>query len=233
MSEIVRLSDLAEQINAEHEACVTSAKDTVMKAIEVGRLLCQAKAVVDRGRWIPWIESNCRFDRHQAWRYMQAHKNRGLIEDQMLSAGQHFEGLKGALKIIEEAREEREEPSWSKTETARKAAVTSGRSVTADMKEDLRLVEWAQSEGLFVRIDRATDWGNPFLLDEDGDRDEVIEAYSVYLSYKRSLHPRFESLRGKVLGCWCYPEGCHGDVLIREAYSECAPDEARRVGCHG
>ena len=22
-----------------------------------------------------------------------------------------------------------------------------------------------------------------------------------------------EELKGKVLGCWCYPELCHGDVL--------------------
>jgi hypothetical protein len=23
-----------------------------------------------------------------------------------------------------------------------------------------------------------------------------------------------EEFRGKVLGCWCKPEACHGDVLI-------------------
>ena len=26
-------------------------------------------------------------------------------------------------------------------------------------------------------------------------------------------------LKGKVLGCWCAPEGCHGDVLAELADS--------------
>jgi hypothetical protein len=26
---------------------------------------------------------------------------------------------------------------------------------------------------------------------------------------------RLEFLRGKVLGCWCKPENCHGDVILK------------------
>ncbi len=121
---------------------------------------------------------------------------------------------------------------WTKSEQARKKTVESGHAVVANMKTDLRLIAWAQENGLFVRVDRTTVWGNPFILPDDGEREEVIEAYQIYLGYKPSLSRRYDELRGKVLGCWCYPEECHGNVLAREAHEECASDEAERVGCH-
>src|SRR5262245_47496389 len=121
---------------------------------------------------------------------------------------------------------------WSDSEYERKELVESGQTVVANMKTDLRLIAWAKENGLYVRIDRATVWGNPFILDEDGDRSEVCDSYRVYLQYKPSLQRRYEELRGKVLGCWCYPEQCHGDVLINEIEGGCSQDEPARVGCH-
>ena len=76
------------------------------------------------------------------------------------------------------------------------------------------LIVWARAHGLFVRVDRATLWGNPFVLGWDGDRAAVIAAYrDHYLPFKPSLLRRLGELRGKALGCWCAPEVCHADVL--------------------
>lgn len=123
-------------------------------------------------------------------------------------------------------------PAWTDSELERKALVEAGHTVTANIKHDGQLIAWAQENGIYVRIDRQTAWGNPFVLDEDGDRDDVCDAYLVYLQYKPSLQSRFDSLRGKVLGCWCHPERCHGDTLINQISGETPPEEYERVGCH-
>lgn len=79
-----------------------------------------------------------------------------------------------------------------------------------------------------VRIDRATAWGNPYVLGRDGDRDEVIAKYKDWVLTSEDPTPTWirehaSELRDKVLGCWCAPQACHGDVLLalaHEPYSE-------------
>ena len=66
-----------------------------------------------------------------------------------------------------------------------------------------------------------SDWYNPFKMDKpgrsrDGTREEVIEKYERYLIAERpDLLERLPELEGRILGCWCKPEACHGDVLLR------------------
>lgn len=57
-------------------------------------------------------------------------------------------------------------------------------------------------------------WHNPFKIGEDGTRTEVIAKYREYVLGNPDLMKRLPSLRGKVLGCWCSPMACHGEVLI-------------------
>lgn len=71
-----------------------------------------------------------------------------------------------------------------------------------------------------VRIDRATKWGNPFRIGEHGTRDEVIARYEQWMLRDQYLMSRLAELHGKVLGCWCAPQACHGDVLARYANAE-------------
>jgi hypothetical protein len=61
---------------------------------------------------------------------------------------------------------------------------------------------------------RQSPYANPFKVGKDGTREEVIEKYREWLLAQPELVARAESeLKGKVLGCWCRPEACHGDVL--------------------
>ena len=113
---------------------------------------------------------------------------------------------------------------WTPSQLERKAAVEAGKAVTANMSKgddglpiDRALIDWADAQGRFEKIDRTSDWGNPFVLEEDGDRVTVIENYAWYLERKPSLLKKIKSLKGKVLGCWCCPDHCHGDVLIAES----------------
>jgi len=68
-----------------------------------------------------------------------------------------------------------------------------------------------------VRIDRTTKWGNPFRIGRDGTRAEVLKKYEYWVREQPPLIAALHELRGKVLGCWCAPEACHGDVLARLA----------------
>ncbi len=62
-------------------------------------------------------------------------------------------------------------------------------------------------------------WCNPYKIGKDGDRDEVIQKYEIYirnrLEKEVGLKDELKRLKDKNLGCWCAPEPCHGDVLIK------------------
>jgi hypothetical protein len=75
-----------------------------------------------------------------------------------------------------------------------------------------------------VRVDRATEWGNPFKIGKDGDRAEVIRLFREYALIMLSVDPTWlEPLRGKDLACWCSPEACHAEVLAELANAETDP----------
>jgi len=65
-----------------------------------------------------------------------------------------------------------------------------------------------------VYIGRPGKWGNPFKIGKNGTRKEVIEKYRKWILKSPKLLKDLKELRGKVLGCWCKPKPCHGDVLI-------------------
>lgn len=59
-------------------------------------------------------------------------------------------------------------------------------------------------------------WGNPFSVDKHG-REGCIAEFEAYLRRTPALMAQLPTLRGCVLGCWCKPEACHGDVLAAAA----------------
>jgi len=88
-----------------------------------------------------------------------------------------------------------------------------------------RLVVHCQKAPYDVYIGRPSRWGNPFSHLPNsaaefrvGTRTEAIEAYEKWLLEQPDLVERAKhELRGQVLGCWCAPLGCDGDVLARIA----------------
>ncbi len=66
-----------------------------------------------------------------------------------------------------------------------------------------------------VYIGRPSKWGNPFEIGKDGDRGTVIKKYREWITNGKGKHllKDIHELKGKILGCWCYPNACHGDVL--------------------
>lgn len=75
-----------------------------------------------------------------------------------------------------------------------------------------------------VYIGRPSDWGNPFshlpganAQFRVSSRDEAIKKYRAWILERPELLARLKELKGKTLGCWCKPQGCHGDVLAELA----------------
>ncbi len=95
------------------------------------------------------------------------------------------------------------------------------------------LIDWAMDRELFVYIGdvvrftpyRRSIWHNPHRPgrlhpDDPGrtiDREESVRLYRRRFEVSPDLQESIRLLRGKVLGCWCAPRACHGDVLIEAA----------------
>jgi hypothetical protein len=80
-----------------------------------------------------------------------------------------------------------------------------------------RVVNVDRGQECDVYIGRGSEWGNPYALGFDGDREEVLRKFRY--DFERGLlgapdfMTRLKSLRGKRLGCHCKPAPCHGDIL--------------------
>jgi hypothetical protein len=136
------------------------------------------------------------------------------------AAPEVFEKVKaGKMTMQDAARAVRAIPTepWLDDEKERKQKVESGRTVVANSSRDKNLIQWAEKKGLAVRVDRSSEFGNPFILEDDGTRDEVCDAYAThYLPNKPSIKSKIKTLQGKVLICHCYPQRCHGDALAKK-----------------
>jgi Domain of unknown function (DUF4326) len=100
---------------------------------------------------------------------------------------------------------------------SRYAQRRSGLLVPAHVKLGAPRAVHCSRERHHVYIGRPAKWGNPFKIGRDGNRGEVIALYECWLREDDTLMATLGELRGKVLGCWCAPRACHGDVLVRLA----------------
>ena len=57
-------------------------------------------------------------------------------------------------------------------------------------------------------------WGNPFVLQKESDRFEVVKKYMEYIISDNNLLFSLKELENVTLGCYCYPKLCHGNVLF-------------------
>jgi len=73
--------------------------------------------------------------------------------------------------------------------------------------------------GTFTKyIGRPSIFGNPYTLGIDGTREEVIAKFKKYFYNRIETDKHFRDqvlgLKGHILGCYCFPKACHGDVII-------------------
>ncbi len=80
---------------------------------------------------------------------------------------------------------------------------------------------------------KQSDWANPFKKPfRKGliTREESLQLYREHVLSRPDLIKRLPELRGKILGCWCSPERCHGDVLFELLEALYGKEEAEWFG---
>ena len=92
---------------------------------------------------------------------------------------------------------------------------------------NLRTVEdidkWLEEEdNIYIgrsteEIPSGSDWGNPYTLGTFKSRRKVVQLYEEHVKSTKDLLNTVSGLKGKVLGCWCAPDQCHGEVLHKLA----------------
>jgi hypothetical protein len=94
------LADLASRIKAEHEAIGAAFKGALGHAFIAGALLKEAKAKLDHGKWLPWLEKHCPdIAPRTAQLYMKLAEGRAVIEANAQSVA-HLLSLNEATKLI-------------------------------------------------------------------------------------------------------------------------------------
>ena len=76
-----------------------------------------------------------------------------------------------------------------------------------------RIVHFRNAHDIY--IGRPSRWGNPFEIGKDGAWHEVIKKYEEWIRNQPELLERLGELEGHTLGCWCKPDKCHGDILLK------------------
>jgi hypothetical protein len=75
----------------------------------------------------------------------------------------------------------------------------------------------------YVHGAKGSKWANIFQVKKFG-RDTCLILYEDSIRNTPELMNSLKELKGKVLGCWCKPESCHGDVLVKLINETCHLD---------
>jgi len=169
------------------------------------------------------------FNQKQVERFQKLAENKDIVE-QIKQEAREADDLPTRTAVLQAvkfssaqaAREQKIEVAakndWPEDQSEMRRKVENGESVVINMNAHFHLLKWAQENGKYERVDRFSEWGNPFEMPKDGNRDEVCDAYEYgYFPYKKSLHARLKMLKGKVLGCHCHPQRCHGHFLAEKS----------------
>jgi N6-adenosine-specific RNA methylase IME4 len=75
------LEAISAEINELHAALWAIGTTSIEKAIRVGELLAEAKAQLQHGKWLPWLEANVEFNRQTAANYLRIYTRRLEFEN--------------------------------------------------------------------------------------------------------------------------------------------------------
>ncbi|ARF12429.1 protein of unknown function DUF4326 [Klosneuvirus KNV1] len=82
-----------------------------------------------------------------------------------------------------------------------------------DWSKDPNHVYIGRDMSFYVKGTKGSKWQNPFPVKKYG-LDKCAELYKEYMTNNKDLLDQLDELDGKVLGCWCKPDKCHGDILL-------------------
>jgi hypothetical protein len=84
----------AAEITRLHDEIISNLKRSLQNAIRIGELLTEQKAVLEHGRFTPWIKDNLPFTDRTARNYMRVYRGRDRLKSETVS------DLKAAYKLL-------------------------------------------------------------------------------------------------------------------------------------
>jgi hypothetical protein len=196
MAQPERLDTLAQQINEEHRAFLTTFRKTLQHAIKLGELLTQAKEQCPYGTWLPWLERNFEGAARTAQDYMSLYKGRDKIRANARDSA-HL-SVSGALKEI--AASERPEGTRSQSKNVgltrtRVAGELNWAHVTSPKREGPS--EHDDDESHNTAEDLSEEKGEPFSAEERQDASRDAEDRNRAEQRKRHT-PMFMEADGRL-----------------------------------
>ena len=92
-----RLSEIAKTLNAEHNELENTLKQSMARAVNIGRLLTEAKELVKHGNWGAWLKNNCSFSERTAQNYMRVYSNYPELAKNATVADLNYKQVLGLL----------------------------------------------------------------------------------------------------------------------------------------
>ena len=71
-------------------------------------------------------------------------------------------------------------------------------------------------------------WANPYRISKTVSRERAVLQFEQYIRGNSALLNDIIELKGKNLGCWCSPDLCHGNILLK-IIQETTSEEQQRV----
>lgn len=214
----LQLSFSDQEVKDQVQLVLGFGKRTIEESFKLGEMLVFKQDEKKQGEWLPFL-TEIGLSKSTAYRLITAYKDKDKYIE-----GMTFSELAKDNKVPESGNMTEPEPpdpfkEWNEEEKKLKDEWDKGKNaVIINMHKHPNLVRYAADLQVYVRIDRGSAWGNPFIMDADGTRDEVCDWYEKhYIPYKKSLRDKIKNLKGKILGCYCYPNRCHGETLKRLA----------------
>jgi hypothetical protein len=100
-----------------------------------------------------------------------------------------------------------------------------GRKLRSSMTQEMRTVVVNRYKEPFeVDIGRGSKWGNPYSHEPKSrakfivkSRAEAVRLFRYWILGQPHLLADLGELKGKILGCYCLPKACHGEILAELA----------------
>jgi Protein of unknown function (DUF3102) len=98
------LEDLASRIKAAHAGVLEASKNVVLKAVQAGIALREAKGKLAHGEWLPWLKDNCDVSERHANNYMKLAANKPKLDEKLRTKSATIADLTltQALRLIED-----------------------------------------------------------------------------------------------------------------------------------
>lgn len=192
---LARLAEVAKQAHAQ---VLDAAREAVVRALEAGRALIQARQLCRKGAWTAWLTGHFGQSCSSAYDYMRlARYVAALGDDAQCLAGLSYNDAKRLIAgKYRAAKAVRGEPSASDKPLAISAPTALMRPATPDQPRATEVADTAVPAGASE--------GDPLdrfvrLLDQAvAELHRVVEEVADHASYARHLLPMLEELRGGV-----------------------------------